>query len=422
MLEVTLRASITELEVVAGLTTPAWTYAGALPGPLLRVTAGDRVVVHFENDLPEPTTVHWHGIRLPAAMDGSPHSQEPVEPGGTFTYDFVAPDPGLYWYHPHIHDAAQIGFGLYGALLVDPVEPAPADLGDEVVMVLSDISIDDEGALSSPDQGGDIATLFGREGEDVLVNGRVLPTMRARNGKRQRWRVVNAAKSRYFLLGLTGHTFTRIGGQMGLLEAAEEVDEVLLAPGERADLLVTPKGDEGAIEQLMWLPFDRGYGSTEFRPPKAILEVELVGAPLDDVPVPALPATPFEPLDPAGAEQVEVRLTSAQDEEGKLILGINGVPYDGTTSLPATVGQTQLWTVVNEMEWDHPFHLHGFFFHEVNEEGAPRREWVDTVNVPRESSTSFLVRYDNRPGMWMFHCHILDHADAGMMGMVELLP
>src|SRR5512139_976678 len=120
VLEVDLEARVTELEVVAGTSTPVWTYSGSLPGPLLRLRAGDRLVVHFKNSLPEPTTVHWHGVRLPNEMDGSPpHSQEPVPPGGTFDYEFVVPDPGLFWYHPHERSAAQLGFGLYGALLVD---------------------------------------------------------------------------------------------------------------------------------------------------------------------------------------------------------------------------------------------------------------------------------------------------------------
>ena len=105
--------------VLPGIGTQALTYNGSIPGPLIRAHVGDRVIVHFTNGLSEPTTVHWHGIRVLAAMDGTPATQEPVMPGGTFDYDFRVPDAGLYWYHPHVHSALQVAEGLYGALLVE---------------------------------------------------------------------------------------------------------------------------------------------------------------------------------------------------------------------------------------------------------------------------------------------------------------
>lgn len=188
-------------ELVEAGATRLWSYAGSLPGPLIRAKVGDRLVVHFTNHLPEPTTIHWHGLRISAAMDGVPdHPHPPVAPGESFVYDFVLPDAGTYWYHPHFNSAAQLGNGLYGALVVDPDEPEPEGLGDELVLVLSDVGIADDGSLKDAEAGGDLAGLFGREGNVLLVNGRVRPTLGARIGKRQRWRIVNAAKSRYFQL------------------------------------------------------------------------------------------------------------------------------------------------------------------------------------------------------------------------------
>ena len=204
IVEVDLTARIADVEVASGKTVKAWTYDGGLPGPLIRAHVGDRVMVHLANELPQPTTIHWHGVRVPIEMDGVPDISQPeVKHGETFTYDFVVRDAGLYWYHPHVMSAAQVGFGLYGALLVDD----PADgvgIVDQLTLVLSDIGFDRAGVLDSADTGGPAGMVFGREGVYVLANGKILPTLRARSGAPQRWRIVNAAKSRFFLLDLEG--------------------------------------------------------------------------------------------------------------------------------------------------------------------------------------------------------------------------
>ncbi|WP_437735540.1 multicopper oxidase family protein [Sorangium sp. So ce1335] len=423
VVEIDLTARVAEVEIVPGKKTSAWTYDGGLPGPLIRARVGDRVIVNFRNELPAPTTIHWHGVRLLAQMDGAPgHSQPETAPGGGFTYDFVVPDAGLYWYHPHVDSAAQAGNGLYGALLVeDPAEPAA--LGDELVLVLSDMSLEDDGALSPPDQGGNFGTLFGREGGALLVNGRVNPVIGARAGLRQRWRLVNAARSRYFQLVLDDHRFLRIGGDGGLLEHPVEEDRIVLTPGERADVLIEPRGAPGATLPVRWVPYDRGYGSTFARPEVEAFRLRLADEPAaEDEPLPAI-GRAISPLDTAGARRVDLQLTQ-QEGPGDLVLGINGVPSWEAEPLVAAVGETSVWTVENTMQFAHPFHLHGFFFQVLGDDGQPVRPlaWKDTVDVRVDGTTRFVVRYDNRPGMWMFHCHILDHADAGMMGMLNVVP
>lgn len=266
VIEIRLRAGETEIELLPGTLTKVYAYNGTLPGPLIRAKVGDRLRVHFENALPEPTTVHWHGLRVPANMDGVPvHSQPEVKPGETFEYEFVLRDAGLFWYHPHFASAKQVGFGLYGALLVDDPNEPKAD-ADEVVIVLSDIALEEHGGLSPHDQGGDLATLFGREGTHMLVNGRIRPTLRARAGLRQRWRVLNAAKSRYFQVAIEGHDFVRIGGDGGLLQYPIEEERFVIGAAERADLLFVPQGAPGSTLTARWVPYDRGFGSTEFRP------------------------------------------------------------------------------------------------------------------------------------------------------------
>jgi FtsP/CotA-like multicopper oxidase with cupredoxin domain len=421
VVEVNLDASVTPLEVTPGLTTPVWTYNGLLPGPLIRAHVGDRVIVHLTNDLPEDTTVHWHGVRVPAAMDGvAGHSQAAVPPGGSFDYAFTVPDASLFWYHPHVDSAAQVGFGLYGPLLVeDPADPA-AGLGDEVVLVLSDIAISADGTQEPADAGGDIATLFGREGNQMLVNGRITPTLLARNGLRQRWRIVNAAKSRFFQLVLAGHTFTRIGGDGGLLPAPEVSDSLLVIPGGRADVLVTPEGAPGALLAVKWTAYDRGFGTAYMRPDQDLLYLRIVNdTPVHEAPVPDT-LRAIDPFDTAGATPQPITLTE-DASSGMLVLGINGVPISMAQPIYVSVGETDLWTIQNTMDWDHPFHLHGFFFQVIDDAtGAPIPEWRDTFDVPANATRQMIVRYEDRPGMWMFHCHILDHADAGMMGMLML--
>src|SRR5215472_6757051 len=139
VVEVNIDARVGAVEIAPGERVKAWTYNGGIPGPLIRAKVGDRVIVHFTNNLPNPTTVHWHGVRVPIEMDGVPEISQPaVEPGKSFTYDFIVPDAGLFWYHPHVQSAAQVGFGLTGPLLVDdPTEKV--GIADQLVLVLNDI-------------------------------------------------------------------------------------------------------------------------------------------------------------------------------------------------------------------------------------------------------------------------------------------
>jgi FtsP/CotA-like multicopper oxidase with cupredoxin domain len=425
IVEVSLEARIAPVEIKKGLRVDAWTYNGGLPGPLIRVQVGDRLIVHFSNTLPQPTTVHWHGVRVPIQMDGVPEISQPeVKTGGSFTYDFVVPDAGLFWYHPHVMSAAQVGFGLYGALLVeDPAERQTVGIADELVLVLSDLAADEHGVFEPPDSGGTLGMVFGREGNHVLVNGRVGSRLIVRAGASQRWRIVNAAKSRYFSLDLGTTLFTKIGGDGGLQEYPETSDTVVLAPGERADLIVTPNAAPGSELTFRTTLFNRGFGSVEARMPfDDLLTLAVADMPPVVVPAPSLVRRSIDRIDPAGATAVNIDLTLAQLPDKSLEYGINGIAFAKGKPFTAKAGETQIWTVTNKTKWSHPFHLHGFFFQVLDDKGAPVRPlaWKDTVNVPFEQTVRLIVRFDDREGSWMFHCHVLDHADGGLMGWVDV--
>ncbi len=419
IVEVTLTARLAEVEIAPGKRVSAWTYDGGLPGPLIKTRVGDRLIVHFKNQLKEPTTVHWHGVRVPIEMDGVPEiSQPPVNEGETFTYDFVVRDAGLYWYHPHVMSAAQVGYGLYGPLLVEDPEDG-VGVEDQLTLVLSDIGFNSKGELEPADSGGSAGMVFGREGGYVLVNGRHRPVLRARPGAPQRWRIVNAAKSRFFYLDMDGQPFTVIGSDGGIQEKPVTTDILLVTAGERVDVIVTPKGKAGEPLPLRAMLYNRGYGSVEYRSVEELLTIEFT----NDPPVTAKPVTVTRAMDvPStdGATPVDMILTLPPMQKNKSEFRINGVPWWKAKPFLAKLGEKQIWTVKNDSDWDHPYHLHGFFFYVLDDNGEPVRPLArkDTVNVPMKSTVRLLVHFDERPGEWMIHCHILDHADGGLMGTV----
>ncbi|WP_242516139.1 multicopper oxidase family protein [Sorangium cellulosum] len=419
VVEVHLEARVVALEVVPGLMTEVWTYNGMLPGPTIRARRGDRVVVKFENHLPEATTVHWHGLRVPAAMDGTEHMQKPIEPGEGFEYSFIVPDAGTFWYHPHLRSSAQVGAGLYGAFVVEEAaEEAP--LGDELLLVMSDIDIEEDGSLGPSDSSGWFGDYFGREGSTVLVNGKILPTVAARAGVPQRWRVVNAARARYFRFAVPGQPLVQIGGDGGLLESPLPVDDVTLVPGERAELYMLPVEGESVV--IPRLDANR-FHLPKVEEPGDLMRLELVDEPPGHG-APPLPARLAEiaSIDTAGARGQPVEFME-QGDPGGAVLGING-QTDGSLTLSAQTNTVEIWTLTNATNYDHPFHLHGFSFQVLDIDGVapPVRAWHDTINTVPGETLRIAIPFDDRAGMWMFHCHILDHADLGMMAMLHLMP
>lgn len=421
ILEIELEAQIVDMEIIEGLTTPVWTYGGTLPGPLIKAKVGDTVIIHFKNSLPDSTTIHWHGLRVPNQMDGVPGvTQPPVESGGEFRYEFTVDDAGTYWYHPHVNSAAQVGWGMYGPIVVeDPNDPE--EFGDELVLVMSDMSLNvGNGSFLPENAGGDFTNLFGKEGTVVLVNGKIRPSLKVRQGKQQRWRVINASRSRYIPIRLRDHTFTILGGDNGLAERSREAGRVVVTPSERADVVFTPMREPGSNQTFRWIPFNRGFGTVYRRASVPMIDIETV---MDDAVIPAeIPEQlrVIEPIDLTNAIEKDLEMTIGQDSSNNIEMGFNGIPYWSMQPLEARVGETHIWNLINNSDFNHPFHLHGYFFQVLDDERIP--EWKDTVDVPVGETVRIAVNFEGRPGMWMYHCHILDHAEAGMMGQLRVGP
>ncbi|MBS1149978.1 MAG: multicopper oxidase, partial [Myxococcaceae bacterium] len=413
-----LEAKVQNLELRPGKQTPMWTYNGTVPGPLIRAKKGQRLKLHFTNSLPAGTSIHWHGMRVPNQMDGAGPT---IPAGGTFDYEFDLIDAGTFWYHSHVDSSAQVGFGLFGALVVE--DPAEQGLGDDVVLMFTDLGVKPDGTLRPGDESGWFGDYFGREGELLLVNGKQLPTLKARQGVPQRWRVINASRARYLKFKVLDQSLVRIGGDSGLIARPQPISDLTLTPGERAELYVNPKGPAWKTT-IFWEDSDRFHINSP-RPPEPFMVFEVTA----DGP-PARAATPLPaklrtvlPIDTTAAKAVSLELMEKVGPTGNAVLGFNGSTFDEAAALHAVVGETELWSVSNSTAYDHPFHLHGFSFQvrEDNQVPWPVLEWKDTVNIPAKHTVKLAVTWDDRPGMWMFHCHILDHVELGMMGSVMLM-
>ena len=409
VVSVALEAGVSDWEFVPGRRTQVWSYNGQVPGPVLEANVGDVLEVRLSNSLPEPTSIHWHGLQLPAPMDGTDMVQHPVAPGDTFTYRFRLPDAGTFWYHPHSDETVQLEHGLYGAIVVrGPDEPV---LDAERVLVLDDVALDREGRIKPP--GWWVEQHDGRQGDARLVNGRREPELAMHAGQTERWRIVNAASARYVRLSIGGRPFTLLGTDGGLLEAPVAMTEVLLTPGDRVDVAVGPF-QQGEAIHVDALRYDR---VTMKRAKDERFATVRVGEPAPSRAVVPERLRRIEPLVSGPATPTrEVHLGFKLSAKSGVAFVVNKEPHH--RDLPVRVGELQVWDVVNDTMMDHPFHLHGFFFQVLAVNGEPPafRSWEDTVNVPPKGRVRIAWMPDDRPGEWMYHCHILEHHASGMMG------
>jgi FtsP/CotA-like multicopper oxidase with cupredoxin domain len=421
VVELNLTASPTRLEFVPGKPTEAWAYNGTVPGPTLELREGDLVTVHFTNKLAQPTTVHWHGLHLPAGSDGSP--LDPVLPGKSRDYVFrVRPgSAGTYWYHPHpdMTTTEQVSRGLYGALIIRPALDPLEGIADRL-LVLSDNRFQADGAVDLPHHttpAGNIDAQNGREGEVLFVNGKTMPALSIKPGEWLRLRIINAAAARVFRLAIPGQKLVHVGSDGGLFERPIEVDELLVANSERVEVLIRG-GEPGSRTVLRTLPYDRYDIQTrpkDWDQPRDFVELRTT----TDAPSPAFTIPSSLRVVRAIDQRVIARRRTIVFAQGM----IDNKLMDMTrVDIRSRLNTTEIWQIENVVGMDHPFHLHGFQFQVLDRNGVPEPylSWKDSVNVPKHSKVRIVVRFENFPGRWMYHCHILDHEDMGMMGILEV--
>ncbi|MNS27272.1 Blue copper oxidase CueO precursor [compost metagenome] len=483
MVELDLTAGTARINV-DGKTVEVLAYNGAYPGPTLELHEGDRLVVRFKNALSEPTSLHWHGLHIPADQDDATHL---VQPGASreFAFDIPMGSAGTYWYHPHLHGsvASQVARGLFGAIRVKAADdPLPAAAGDTLA-VLSDLRV---GANGVAQAGSNAERANGFEGELVLVNGKRQPALELRPGETRRLRLLNASASRYYRLSAGSQPMTLVGTDGGLIDKPVSINDLLLTPGERAEVLVTAPNQAGASFSLLALPYDRGIMAmspkTEDGQKNPVHGGHVWDASLDN-PTPTPSSTPMNhsnmatehggiahgamtpsPMassptgttanqsaldaslltfhvsgEPAPAVAIPPSLRSIARLEGatatrELLFSedhatmdfrINNLKFDmNRVDLQAKLGTTETWSVKNTGHMDHPFHLHGYAFQVLDRNGTPEPylAWKDTVNVKPNETVRFNVKYNDFPGLRVFHCHILDHEDLGMMGVFRVDP
>ena len=410
-----------DIELVPGHVTPAWTFGGQAPGVELRCRQGDELRVRFINRLPEPTTIHWHGIRLPLEMDGVPYvSQAPVLPGEFFDYRFVTPDAGSYWYHPHESSAKQLGRGLVGPLIIE--EREPTGFKHERTLCLKSWHVDEAGAFtefSVPRE----AAREGTRGRLSTINGVSLPTLELPAGQVVRLRLINVDSTITYRLNLSSGEARIYALDGNPIEPRPLGKDYWLGPGMRIDLALKVPA----------------VGSEELSLRNGPLRLATIKSVASNEPAaewpPALPPNPVAEPDLAQAETLRFNfewaaaLASPADEAAGRYKywQINGQAWDinDKTCADRPIASLKkdghyIFVLRNMAQYQHPIHLHGLIFKVLD---SNRRKiepyYTDTFLLGKNETARIAFVADN-PGVWMFHCHVIDHMETGLMAAIEI--
>ena len=410
-------AAETELPLVDGTMMRVWAYNKTVPGPTLRIRLGETLRVTFTNQLPQPTTIHWHGVRVPNGMDGVPHAtQAPVLSGETFVYEFTPKDAGTFWFHPHLRSSEQVERGLYGVLIVEDELPAP--YSRDIVWVMDDWLRDERGQVVEQFNTPHDLMHDGRWGNAITVNSSTKETLSVKSGERIRLRLLNTANGRVFAPDFSALDARVIAIDGMYLREPITAAGLELAPGNRVDLDITVSSTKSERVAIV----DRFYAAR----PNHLADVLIDGA---VAPPRAFPS-------PAHARVPEWKggLNRAVDHEFRLNarsggpLGIEWMfneeafsGHDHLSKLTFKQGRFHHLRFINQSFRLHPIHLHGMFFRLLARNGTPVDEpfFRDTVLIhAKETIDVGVVPMD--AGRWMMHCHILEHAEAGMMTMIDV--
>jgi FtsP/CotA-like multicopper oxidase with cupredoxin domain len=422
---------------VAGRFARLWTYNGSFPGPTLRLREGERVELELTNRLAEPTNFHFHGLHISPTGRGDNVFRH-VSPGETARYAFTVPQgsAGTYWYHPHVHKAVskQLFQGLAGAIVVEGAADA-ALLGlPEQLLVLKDLEFQANGRIPEHTK---MDWMMGREGSLLAVNGAEQPRLQVPGGA-VRLRLLNASNARYYRLHIPDATLKVTATDGGSVGTPYAVDELLLAPGERYEVVARFPG-RGRYT-LQTLPYNRApeevarrmgdgggmagmAGMAGMNPAPndggaALLQFDVDRAGRFEVPW----ALTTVPVLQAADATLRRRIVLSEDME-QLKFYIDGKLFDPErTDFAPKLNTLEHWEFVNESGMDHPMHLHVHPFQVYARGGIrePQAAWKDVVNVPAKGSVELLVPFTDFPGKTVMHCHIVEHEDFGMMSVVEV--
>ncbi|RUM53158.1 MAG: multicopper oxidase family protein [Marinomonas sp.] len=400
--------------------TPAWCFNGHFPAPVIRAKQHQPVRIRVVNKLAEPTTIHWHGLRIPIAMDGVPFlSQAPIMPGETFDYEFTPPDAGTFWYHPHMNSVEQLGKGLVGAFIVDEAEDPGFDA--DVVMGLKNWHIRDDGsftALTTPRN----AFRMGTPGRLMTVNGKVAPTYYIPTGGAIRARLVNIDNTLTYNIHGDGSDLTIVTVDGNPIATPRPLQQHLMGPGMRLDLgFIAPD----KADQIVTL----------YHKHEVLVRFKTVGESKQRQALPRLPLNPIPTPDLDNAETIQFAFEwdasiNPVKKDGKVnyrFWTINQKAWDGMSAkhIPdplATLerGKTYIFELANLTQYHHPIHLHGHTFTVLDSNKQRIKPFhTDTVLLGQNETARIAFVADN-PGRWMYHCHVIEHLKTGLMGYIEV--
>jgi FtsP/CotA-like multicopper oxidase with cupredoxin domain len=422
--EYTLVAAERPLSLLPGRTTPALSYGDGFPSPVLRVRQGESLRVRLINRLASPTTIHWHGVRLPNAMDGVPTlTQAPVAPGGEFVYEFTPPDAGTFWYHPHYDSLVQLNHGLAGALIVEERDPPPFDA--EFLLTLKDWNLDSAGqfkALTTPKAAGRAGTFGGVH----TVNGAIEPTYEIPAGGLCRLRLLNIDVTRIFKIVLEAAAVSIIALDGHPVPEPQPLQLLSLGPGMRADLSLRAPAAAGTEIRLINTSASAPWTMATLRtaPPTRPLvktERQLVPNPIPEPDLAAAEVLPFAFAAGAGAGSIICGSATPQP----MLWSINKEAWSEVPALMPPLaglrlGRSYILELQNATPHPHPIHLHGFAFKVLqSSERDIMPHFADTALLSPKERLRVAFVADN-PGDWMLHCHIIEHQATGMTGYLHV--